>query len=115
MRFFEGIGYERSVVVLTRPMGYRKGVNRAMPLIRRVYRDYPKLIEALARRHEMYNAELDEIARQEAEGRLLVIRPDASLPVRRVEKDPKRLRAAYEAGCEVAGRRLAEIRAFLGE
>ena len=115
VRFFEGIGYERSVVVLTRPLGYRKGVNRAMPLIRRVYRDYPKLIEALARRHEMYNAELDEIARQEAEGRLLIIRPDASLPVHRVEKDPERLRAAYEAGCEVAGRRLAEIRAFLGE
>ena len=115
VRFFEGIGYERSVVVLTRPLGYRKRENRAMPLIRKVYRNYPRLVEALARRHEMYNAELDEIARQEAEGRLLVIRPDASLPVRRVEKDPERLRAAYEAGCEVAGRRLAEIRAFLEE
>ena len=115
VRFFEGIGYERNVVVLTQPLGYRKRENRAMPLIRRAYRQYPKLVEAMERRHLVYNATLDEIARQEAEGRLLVLRPDAPLPVRRVEKDPERLRAAYENGCAVAGRRLAEIRAFLGE
>lgn len=113
VRFFEKIGYERNVVVLTQPLGYRKQENRAMPLIRRAYREYPQLMWAMQRRHVIYNWTLDEIARQEAEGRLLVLRPDAPLPVGRVEKNPDKLRAAHAAGVAVARRRLAEVEAFL--
>lgn len=113
VRFFEQIGYERNVVVLTQPLGYRKKPNRALPLIRRAYRAYPRLVQALEQRHLVYNETLAEIARQEAEGRLLVLRPEVPLPVTRIEKDPDKLRAAHAAGVAVATRRLPELKAFL--
>ena len=79
-QFFESIGYRRNVVVLTQPKGYVKQKNRALPLVRRKYRAYPRLTEAMEHRHEMYNAELRAVEQGEAEGRLFVIRPDAPIP-----------------------------------
>lgn len=34
VEYFESIGYDRNVAVLTRPLGYRKKPNDMMPLIR---------------------------------------------------------------------------------
>ena len=113
--YFSSIGYERNVAVLTQPQGYRKGKSRALVLMRRKYRAYPKLNEAMEKRHEMYNAELAAVAREEAAGRLFVIRPEAALPVRRVERSPERLRQAYALGRQAAEKRLPALREFLGE
>lgn len=113
VKYFEQLGYNRNVAVLTQPEGYRKSANRMLPLIRRKYKAYPKLVEALANRHLMYNEELDYIAKEEAAGRLFVIRPEAALPVRRVEKDPEKLRLAYQAGRDAASARMEALTAFL--
>lgn len=113
IKYFEQTGYDRNVAVLTQPDGYRKSANRMLPLIRRKYRAYPKLVEALANRHLMYNEELDYIAKEEAAGRLFVIRPGAALPVRRVEKDPEKLRQAYQAGRDAVSARMEALEAFL--
>lgn len=113
VRFFESAGYERNVAVLTQPASYRKEKNRALPLIRLKYRAYPRLTETLARRHTEYNETLDYIAAQERAGKLLVIRPDAPLPVRRAERDPDRLREAYRLGRAAAEAKLDEVAAFL--
>ena len=113
--YFSSIGYERNVAVLTQPQGYRKGKSHALVLMRRKYRAYPKLIEAVEKRHEMYNAELAAVAREEAAGRLFVIRPEVALPVRRVERSPERLRQAYALGRQAAEKRLPALREFLGE
>lgn len=113
VRFFEKEGYDRSVVVLTRPAGYVKKKNSMMPLIRRMYRAYPKLIEAMENRHTVYNETLEYIAEKEKKGELLVIRPDSSLPVGRVEKNPDKLQEAYQIGRKAAEKRLDEIRQYL--
>ena len=115
LAFFGRLGYDRRVVVLTQPAGYRKQPNRLMPLVRRRYRAYPRLVEAMANRHNAYNAELDYVAREEAAGRAFVIRPAAALPVRRVEKDPANLRAAYEAGRAAGQARLGALKEYLGQ
>ena len=115
LAFFGRLGYDRRVVVLTQPAGYRKQPNRLMPLVRRRYRAYPRLVEAMANRHNAYNAELDYVAREEAAGRAFVIRPAAALPVRRVEKDPANLRAAYEAGRAAGQARLDALKEYLGQ
>ena len=44
VKYFESIGYNKNVAVLTQTKEYRKGKNRMMPLIRRRYKMYPKLI-----------------------------------------------------------------------
>ena len=112
--YFEKIGYDRNVVILTRPSDYRKERSRAMEkIINLKYRCYPKLKEAMAQRYQVYNAQLDDIAKKEAAGTLFVIRPKESLPVGRVEKDPKKLEHAYKIGRAAAQERLPELQSFL--
>ena len=114
VRFFESIGYDRNVVILTQPVGFRKQPDSMLPLMKLYYRKYPKLLEAITTRHEHYNATLDYIARREASGDLLVIRPPEKLPIGRTENDPEKLRSVYEIGRKTAEAQMAEIRAYLG-
>lgn len=113
VQFFESIGYRRNVVVLTQPKGYVKQKNRALPLVRRKYRAYPRLTEAMEHRHEMYNAELRAVEQGEAEGRLFVIRPDAPIPVQRVERNIDHLRQAYALGRSAAEKAFPAMEEFL--
>jgi len=113
VQFFESIGYNRNVVILTQPLGFRKKRDSLYPLMKQYYRKYPKLVEATATRHEVYNASLDHIAQQEKNGNLLVIRPLEKLPIGRTENDPDKLRKVYEIGRSVAEHRIEEINAFL--
>ena len=68
VEYFESIGYDRNVAVLTRPLGYRKKPNDMMPLIRAKYKKYPELVKTIAERHIMYNRELDLIAEKAGGG-----------------------------------------------
>lgn len=114
VQYFESIGYDRNIVVLTRPEGYRKKKDSLLPLMKLKYKAYPKLVETMANRHVEYNDTLDYIARREQAGELLVIRPEAPLPVKRTEKDPEKLRQAYEIGRRTVARRIEEIKRYLG-
>ena len=114
VQYFESIGYDRNIVVLTRPEGYRKKKDSLLPLMKLKYKAYPKLVETMANRHVEYNDTLDYIVRRERAGELLVIRPEAPLPVKRTEKDPEKLRQAYEIGRRTAARRIEEIKRYLG-
>ena len=113
LKYFETLGYERNVLILTQPREYRKKKSSALPLIKLMYRKYPHLVEAMAKRHEVYNATMDYIEEQEATGQILVLRPETPLPVSRVEKDPNKLRIAYEIGRKAAASKLNEIQQFL--
>lgn len=113
VKYFESIGYDKNVVVLTQPEGYRKGKNSLMPLIKMKYRKYPNFLTTAQNRHKVYNDTLDYIKKKENEGSLLVIRPDCNLPVKKVEKDPERLKEVYEIGRRVATERLKEIKEYL--
>ena len=105
-------GYDRVVVILTQPAYYRKQpMNPA--LIRLCYARYPKLREALLRRHDVYNAQCEEVARLEAEGRVFVIRPESALGIGRLERDPARLQAVYDRGTADGLRTLPVLRAYL--
>ena len=115
LQFFESIGYDRNVVILTQPEDYVKGPNPQMPLVRVALRKYPNIVETMAHRHEVYNAETAYARERAAAGAAIVIQPKASLPVHRIEHDPARLRAAYELGREAGQEHLNEVCTFLGE
>ena len=55
LKKFEEMGYEKNVLVLTRPYDYIKKKNALLPLMKLIYKDYPKMIEAMERRHIDYN------------------------------------------------------------
>jgi len=113
VQYFESIGYDRNIVILTQPNGFRKKPDNLLPLMKLYYRKFPKLAEAIAIRHQQYNATLDHIARREAAGELLVIRPLKKLPIGRTEKDPDKLRQVYEIGRRTAEARIEEIQKYL--
>lgn len=114
LAFMEGQGFARNVVVLTQPYGYVKRRNRFLPLMRMSsLRRHPRLIEATARRHVMYNAELEAVRAAEAAGRALVFRPDGPLPIGHTSHDPATMQRVYDLGREQALRRLDEVRRFV--
>ena len=109
LAYFERIGYERNVVILTQPEGYVKEPNRLMPLMRLALRQYPKMIEAMENRHLMYNQELEYVRQAEREGRCLVIRPDEKLPIGHISHDPENMRRVYEIGRRKGEKHLDQI------
>lgn len=113
IKFFQNLGYDRNIVVLTRPESYRKSLDKTLLLLRIKYRNYPKLIETMENRHLIYNSTLDYVGSEESAGNIIVIRPECPLPVRRVEKNPDKLRMAYDIGRKVTLKKLSEIKEYL--
>lgn len=113
--FFESIGYDRNVAILTQPEDYVKRKNPLMPLVRAKYRDYPKLVEAMEKRDIYYNVALRYVEQREAAGELLVIRPESKLDISKVEKDPEKLKEVYVQGRLAATKKLNEIKEYLNK
>ena len=111
----EALGYDRNVIVLTQPRGYRKKPISALPLYRLALRRWPAVYEAMAARHEMYNRQMDEIDAREASGAALVIRPPAPLNIGHTERNPAELERVYRVGQREAERRMEEVKRFLEE
>ena len=113
LAFFESIGYERNVVILTQPDGYIKEHNRLMPLMRLGLRKYPQMIEAMDKRHLMYNEEVEYVRQAEREGRCLVIRPQEKLPIGHISHDPEEMQRVYDIGIVTGRKYLTNIKHFL--
>lgn len=112
LAYFESIGYERNVVILTQPEGYIKEHNPLMPLMRIALRKYPRMIEAMDKRHLMYNEELEYVRQAEREGRCLVIRPQEELPIGHISHDPEEMQRVYDIGTKTGKKYLEELRRF---
>ena len=112
LAYFESIGYDRNVVILTQPEGYVKHRTKLMPLMRIGLRRYPEMIQAMDRRYLMYNHELEFVRQAEREGRCLVIRPDEKLPIGHISHDPEEMKRVYQIGREMGDRYIERIKAF---
>ena len=110
---FKRIGYNRQIVVLTRPEGYRKEPEKLMPIIRIQYRKYPKFIEACKRRHLVYNETVDKLEAAAKDGEIVLIRPSKRIPIKRTEKNPEVVQAQYDLGRQDALKQLDAVREYL--
>lgn len=112
LKHFQEIGYQRNIVILTRPKGYQKTPNKLAALCRLFHPTYPKIAECMKHRHEMYNAQLQHIEEEEKKGNILVIYPDHPLEIGRIELNEEKLRAIYQHGQEKASAMMEEVRKF---
>ena len=112
LSYFESIGYDRNVVILTQPLGYQKEPSKLMPLMRLSLRKYPQFVKAMSERYLMYNKQLEYVAQAEAEGRCLVIRPDEKIPIGHISHDAEQMRRVYEIGRQVGERYIEKIKEF---
>lgn len=114
LKYFQDEGYERNVVVFTQPRDYRKKPARKW-VFRLFMRRWPAIVEAMGRRHEMYNAQLDYVGSQVEAGNTFVIAPAEPLPIGRIEMNPEKMKRVYRMGREACRSALPELRRFLGE
>lgn len=114
LKAFQDMGYEKNLVVLTRPRGYIKKPENNL-LANLYYRKYPAFVTALRNRYAVYNRTLKYIEQQEKQGNILVLRPSESIKVGRMEQDPERLKQMYELGKNDAGQMLDAIASFLSK
>lgn len=113
LKYFQSIGYEKCIVVLTRERGYRKKGSAVMnALCSIVYRKFPKLVQAIKNRPEIYNAELDYLWEQEKAGNVLVICPETAPKTSRVESKPEELRKIHGTGYALAMKMMPKIKEF---
>ena len=107
-------GYDKLLVVMTRPEGYRKPPMRRheIEVLQRLYSRYPALIQAVIDRPENYNRTVDELEELSSQERVYLFRPER-MPITNGELRYDRIVTAFEAGLAQARRELPAIEAFL--
>lgn len=106
------MGYDKVIVVLTRPKEYRK--KKRSPLLAKLfYKKYPNLIEAINTRYKQYNDTLDIIEELEDKKDIYVFRPSTDLKIKRVEKDKSKLEAMYNLGLKDFKDNLKSLKNYL--
>jgi len=113
LRYFEGQGFARNIVITTRPRGYRKRFSKRLLLLRPLLWRMPAIYRALATRHVWYNATLDYIDSRVKDGAALLIAPKEPLPIARLCHEPERMQCVYEIGRAAGESRLEDVRTFL--
>lgn len=91
-------GCDKLIVVLTRDRGYVKEPTGHPRLTRRALKDYPAMIDLLARRHTLYNETRAYLWELEKAGRAVVIAPTVPLKVSRFERRRAALDDIYSTG-----------------
>ena len=91
------LGYDKIIVILTRTLDYRK--SKPMTWVAKwFYRRYPHFADAVNQRYAMYNRQVENVIKLAEKGDIFVIRPSVDLKIKRIEKDPNKLKAMYELG-----------------
>lgn len=91
-------GYDKIVIISTKPQGYRKSSNKFMALAEKMYKDYPYVEDALKNRHIRYNEQFQKMEELEKEGQLFVLYPSDTHGVGRLEQDVVKLESLYKTG-----------------
>lgn len=91
-------GCERVIVVLTRDRKYRKKFSKGYLLFKFIYRKYPKLVNLLLTRHNLYNETLSYIKKMEKENKAFVVAPEKPIEIDKFEKNKDKLLEAYKLG-----------------
>lgn len=113
IRYFQSIGYERNIIILTQPADYVKKPQKSMPILRVVFRKNPEMLKTIANRYNVYNETLQYIREMEEQGKVCVIRPLQSLKIGSIERDPKEMDRVYQEGRKAALMKIEEIRQFV--
>ena len=95
--YCESLGYDKIILVLTRPENSYKE-DKLNFLYKLVYRKYPKLVERLINMGKDYEVVLKKIKDLENENKIFVIRPPKVLKIGRLEKDENKIQEVYDIG-----------------
>ena len=95
--YCEGLGYDKIILVLTRPKNTNKE-DKLNFLYKLVYRKYPNLLERLINMGKDYEVVLKKIEDLENKKKIFVIRPPKVLKIGRLEKNEDKIQNVYDIG-----------------
>lgn len=111
------LGYDKIIVITTRPEGYRK--EPLSPLMLKViqskYKKYPAFVETMASRATCYNETLDMIKTMEDHNEIFVIRPTEPIHLGTIERDADNLQNVHDLGVKVCKERLEALKEYLND
>lgn len=106
-------GYEKIIVVQTRPADYTK--SKSWLPFGLVYKKYPEFVKTAQNAYINYNKTLDLIRKYENDGKIIVLRPSEKIKMRRVEKSLNKLQAIYNVGVKDCKEKLSKIKKYIDE
>ncbi|MEG0275972.1 MAG: patatin family protein [Coprobacillus sp.] len=107
-------GFDKMLIILTRPKGYMKQLSKANVMAsRHLKKRYPLLVESLLTRHTMYNETVEYCESLEKEGKALILRPMEDVQIDSFEKDLTKIQRLYDYGYQLAIDKLGEIKKFV--
>lgn len=90
--------HDRTVVILTRPRGYRK-IEKGSPLLYKMaFRKNPGFLNSILSRNKEYNRTLDFCDQKERDGKLFIIAPSPEYSIKRTEPSFEKRARFYHHG-----------------
>lgn len=105
------IGCDKVIVVISKPIDFRKSPQNHMPIIKAALKKYPKVFDRLTVRHEVYNRQLEEAIKLQEQGKVIILAPQDCYGVNTLTREPAALEKLYEEGRRCADEHLSEIKA----
>lgn len=113
LEFIQEKGFKKNIVILPQPADFRKKKAHVGLIMKLLLNRYPMVAELMARRHVMYNNELDYIHSELKKGDTFLICPDEKLDIGRLSMKEDKILRVYEAGVEKAQQLLPQIKDFI--
>lgn len=112
--FARSLGFDKLIVVLTRPIDYRKKPSSGR-IYKLLYRKYPNFVKVASMRYKHYNKVVERVIDLEKRGQLYAIRPSQDLVIGRLEKNPVKFDEIYTIGLQDAREAMNGLKEYLGE
>ncbi|MDO4430025.1 MAG: patatin-like phospholipase family protein [Lonepinella koalarum] len=106
------LGYDKIIVILTRPLEYRKKPSSTF-LFKLLYRRFPKFIARWKNRYADYNNTLEKVIELNEKQEIFVIRPSIDLKISRLEKDLNKIQSMYDLGVADARNAMKALHIYL--
>ncbi len=104
-------GNEKMLIVLTRTDDYVKTLSKGVKFASKLFKKkYPKVAEAMLKRHIMYNEQLEYCKKMEEEGKAVILRPSKETQIKSFEKDLDKMERVYRYGYDLTVENLEKIK-----
>lgn len=92
-------GCTRLIVIITRPIRYRKSMPKTSRLYKTLRKSYPKIEKELYELPELYNSQLEDLLTNYVpSGKVIIIAPDSTKGLKTLTKDRTKLDKLYHKG-----------------
>ena len=106
-------GNTKHIIIMTKQASFIRKPASNLPIVRRVYREYPNFVKAFEERHLVDRHQRDLCNELQAKGQAFIIRPQKAVEVSAMKANEESLRALYAMGYDDAKELFPQIVKFL--